>query len=539
MRIWTHLFAKDFHRLRWDLAAFAALVVCTGVFVQRAAATGENAWAWFLAIQTLLLVTTCVQLIHIDPLVGTTAFWRTTPIPRGAMLVSKLLFACSVFVAFPSVVTAVTARASHLLWFDVLAATASAALVQALIVFPVLAVASLTSTLAAFFLSSAVVLGSLLGLNFFVGGWVSPIDGFGSLTYSRLYAAWLLLLAGTAAVVPVQAFGLRRSRTIVLGSIGPILGVFAFNGWAWDYLAAPTPLVDAKLIERSAVQLQWHPDRVSIGRRLTRGDDDSLFSGLGIGVTWSGVPPGMVVDVASVRAVFTEAGGRQWKYEEAPARPSREVSNSPVANSRYMALQHAAGGVDLERENYWTVDGGSFTVLSALDDAFARIEGRMGRLDVEFNFDVVQFNAVASAPLADGARLTYPGHSVEIRRTSVTARGADRRLEIYVNDAEVMYPGQRLPFKGETIIRHASRREALLVRPTGPTPYYELRSFEPLASHLTFHPMYLAAGVFVPERVDESWLSGAQLIRIEPVRLGRITRSLTIHDFVVRATTND
>ena len=94
----------------------------------------------------------------------------------------------------------------------------------------------------------------------------------------------------------------------------------------------------------------------------------------------------------------------------------------------------------------------------------------------------------------------------------------------------------RLPFNGETIIRHGSRREALLARPSGPMPYYTLRPLEPLPYHLAFHPMTLAGGVFAGERVDESWLTGAELVRVEPFRLGRITRSLTINDFVVRAT---
>jgi len=46
-----------------------------------------------------LLVTTAVQLVQGDRLVGTTAFWLTRPVSRGALLASKLGLAFALLVA--------------------------------------------------------------------------------------------------------------------------------------------------------------------------------------------------------------------------------------------------------------------------------------------------------------------------------------------------------------------------------------------------------------------------------------------------------
>ncbi len=77
-------------------------------------------------LQFALLVTVAVQLVQGDRLVGTTAFWLTRPVARGALLASKLWLAFGVLVLVPVVLDALVIVANGLAWMDALGAVARA-----------------------------------------------------------------------------------------------------------------------------------------------------------------------------------------------------------------------------------------------------------------------------------------------------------------------------------------------------------------------------------------------------------------------------
>jgi hypothetical protein len=113
MTLTRHMLKKDFRYLRWMLIAWIALtIVDTLSRVMMPALTvgserfGNAAPFWSLLLwlaYTMALFAFVSHQIQAEPLVGSTAFWLTRPVPRRALFQSKLL-GLLLFIALPGLI---------------------------------------------------------------------------------------------------------------------------------------------------------------------------------------------------------------------------------------------------------------------------------------------------------------------------------------------------------------------------------------------------------------------------------------------------
>lgn len=123
MSLILHLMKKDAWYLRYELAIYGFLVVAqaglilAGVdarVIDRQLVWLEVTFLALIIIRLIIAVVVVAQLIQCDPLPGTTAFWRTRPIPRSTLLATKLVLAALVFLALPFVIDVATLLALHM-----------------------------------------------------------------------------------------------------------------------------------------------------------------------------------------------------------------------------------------------------------------------------------------------------------------------------------------------------------------------------------------------------------------------------------------
>ena len=110
MSLWRHLVKADFRQFRSALAIWCGLVVTSaaihGVRPMLAAQSRPFEMLGLLAVLVwtgglLVMLGFIAQAVQAHPLVGTTAFWMTRPIPPRTLLGAKLVFLGIVMVLVP------------------------------------------------------------------------------------------------------------------------------------------------------------------------------------------------------------------------------------------------------------------------------------------------------------------------------------------------------------------------------------------------------------------------------------------------------
>ena len=229
--IW-HIFKKDF-RLLWPfVAAVAAVWWLEALILFRLGLFGENpmlanlsrALLPFTAVfGTMFLV---VAIVHLDSVPGVRQDWLVRPIPRGKLLVEKLLFAVVLVIGPIFAANVVQGVANGFAVRAVLGAAAAAAVIfTCLFVFPFLALGAVTENMTGAFIFGSVcaavgslILSSVNDMNDFAHGTIITA-GRSGISWIPATLELLLVVAGAGVVFWFQYFHRRTvaGRSVIVG----------------------------------------------------------------------------------------------------------------------------------------------------------------------------------------------------------------------------------------------------------------------------------------------------------------------------------
>ncbi len=111
MRLLAHLIAADVRHHRVILLVWVAVIVaCAAVSAASPLLAGDPGHAWTIALAgallwwawLLLFVTIVPTIVQSHPVVGSTAFWMTRPVPAMTLLGSKALLLVTALVVLPA-----------------------------------------------------------------------------------------------------------------------------------------------------------------------------------------------------------------------------------------------------------------------------------------------------------------------------------------------------------------------------------------------------------------------------------------------------
>ncbi len=257
MNVVIHQVRTDLRRLRWWLVAWGVLLAGATVVpsLKLDLLAGSDASASrLLAAHAVLLNAVAlfgwvitVQIVHGDPLDGTTAFWLTRPLSPRQLFTAKIGPPLVLFVLLPSVAGAVAAAANGATGRIVFACFAESALVWLVFSLAVMLPATLTRDLARLVLTGIATGIAWLTLHALLFGFVSmaPTTTRAAARYSGLLVGAIWFCAGCLAIIAGQYVSRRTRRSLLLAAAlaSSTLGVVTF--WPWPLLVPRRPVSDA------------------------------------------------------------------------------------------------------------------------------------------------------------------------------------------------------------------------------------------------------------------------------------------------------
>jgi hypothetical protein len=552
MRRIRHLVWFDALALAVPLAAWAVFLLVEGTLfyfgpAETASLPDVGSVSATLGLAIVRMVATAViiaLLVHADPTVGTTAFWRSRPIPRLALLVSKLISALLWLVVLPGIVTTIVLL---LLGMDLAAASEGGSIVscdQTVFVFAALALAIVTKDLVQFIVAAAIGIGLLSAFNEpLLPAALSMWPTLANLLYYLPRVAVATVVIGLAGLVTIYQYLTLRVRhsiamlacALILASVAPLLGArVSVRASTWPE-PAPTGLIGPSDVVLSVVP------GTQLDRQTSRGLNNklTLMHELSFEVVTSGEPDAVRFTPVEVRSDLECQGHsvatwtRSYPWFSSPASGTR--TRVTAVDQPYRSIRQALGNPELVIPPSFTRTARRLAVFETTDEQFLRCRGQSARLDANVTGLAYRYREAAATPLKAGSRMLIPNTGVmSVESASRTATGImvvlrETRLEHYGDWWGV---GDGRSF----VLRNATRRLVLYgawaqrFRSDSYTRGFAASNVVSTFSELSFSVPDAAAGGPV---VDDEWMKSAELVRVDSKVLGTVTRPLRIDNLVI------
>jgi hypothetical protein len=553
-----HLLAKDLRRLRWSIAVWCVLVAARALIDTAGADVALGGFglqfaisqlSWLLSLVSVLLLALLLsRLVHEDPLVGGDTFWITRPIAPGALMTAKLVFAALFFIVVPMVGGVIAASAFRTSGRDLVRILPVLALDQSILVALLMAIAAMTPSLVRYALAIVGLIVALVGMMAVMlfaavmtqgiqeGGHAGPPD------HTQAVVFGLLIVCTALAVIVYQYRKRRPARALAIAGAGLVLAIVVADRWPWSFAvfprsetAAPPPDSPAFTVSLDGSRPRVTQTQELLSRRAARRDVSAP-------ATVEGMPREFVLGAITARSRFELPGGAVLESDADRWRGTALYSGS--AGAPGPSIEAALGGARLLAGSGLPYDRalvGEWPVLLRVDERdFAGHRAERGRLsatlDVTFRRPIVR----VTLPLAFGAAAHVDARHVTIVGVIRRAAGCTILLRhAYVEPLLSVLPYRNFVY----VLRNRTRNEAAAseVRPIFDAFAATNSTFFVGGLHVGGHGFVLEQYELVfpaigrPDEpqadLDDAWLAGAELVILEIIPAGRITRTVTLDGF--------
>ncbi|MEI6668162.1 MAG: hypothetical protein WCP29_08395 [Acidobacteriota bacterium] len=531
----VHLMWVDIKAHRALLAVWAiVLLVQTALFVQGPGDSGRfvSSVSYDIGIAIVRFGWTIVVtalLIQSDSLLGTTAFWRTRPIPRAALLTAKLLSASLWFVAAPVVVVGAMLLRLGMRPFDAATGGGLVGVEQAVIVSMTVMAALVTVNLGQLVvagIAGVTVVAVFNGLLLPVVALAWPAVG-SSLSGGQPTVYAIAVVGGGLVVATYHYLTLRSWHSVALATAAMFLATALTRLWPAAPVVPPIGPVPESVLPTSAISLATSPlaPRVDDVARAT-GARRSVSKRVSVELTSTGHPPGIYFwpVMATTTMNFVAPGALLW-VGPSVLTPGERASRDDSEGQPWRSIHAALGDVDLDSPRRWIY----FTSVAELPDDVFRARGIPAQFKTDLTMVAYRYEVTAVVPLKANAAFSAPGLASRI--VSVVVVNAGARIELHETILEGALPLGHSGFGASWyVLRNNARHQAVLMM---------WRDFKRFSATVGI----AATGVATTRRVmevdmppefarritiDAAWLDQAELVLVEPRPLGLLTRSLTI-----------
>jgi hypothetical protein len=551
-----HILRKDVRRLRWWLALWTALLAARVLLATSGTLVTSDGFAeqilmeqvkGALGIATFVLFGVLIaRLVQEEPLVGLDWFWLTRPYDRWSLLGAKLTFPVLFFVVLPLVAELTVMAAYGAGTWDMLRASSVFVARDARWTAGLMLFAVLTPTLVGFALGIAAT-GAALSLALLgvfavgmlrIGEETRPSPVLPDAT--QAVVATTLFILACLAVIVYQYHRRRRGRALALATVGLAAVVFVPSIWPWR-ITSVVPVAPAAVAQDTAsvtvlVDRTSPPaiiDEPPFRRRDARRRQVSLPVELG------GLPPGY-----RSQGTFAESRLELQSGEILESRQtvgSTFVALADFAGERAHELQGVLGDVRVLPVLSRDVIPPHVRLLSVTDEQLARYGSEPGRLTTTFHMPLQHSRVAGTLPLAEGALLRRGDMQIELVRFQQRLDGCTILLRQWRATSFLSPPEYR---QHDFLLRNTQRQEAHAASPQrrsfGASGFFlsSLVGFSLVPGRQGFSVDHL--WMDYPPRwgmkadrptIDAHWLTGADLVVVETVPAGVISRTTVLDDF--------
>jgi len=563
-----HILRKDLRRLRWLLIMWMAILAARVILAVIGSATAGVTFPAAFALRevdvvlpllhTVMLALLVARLIHEEPLVGWNAFWLTRPYSTRALVTAKLLFLVVVMVLLPlaadlstmavfkagaraQLTAAPTFGSTHVTWALGLAV-----------------VAVLTPSLATFVLTIvggvvaiAVTLLLLIAVSLVFG--LAQTTAYDGPLVANPTPGIVSMIVFIATALGVIAYQYRHRRWLVaatLGAVGLVASMIVPGVWPgpleqpqqpapgpWTRsLAATSVRIDPRL----ALDIAQNPfETAPTPKRRVHAFVELL-----------GMPADAAVQGVRVSGTLRLEDGTTLRSSQMESFSREYGTTVGIVPTITETPAHAALG-DIEilneresRQEYWPA------LLSLTQEEHARHKGQTGRFDGTLRFHVYRTVVGAALPLREGATKDDGLTRIEVVRAQ-PIDGGYRLVVRHWQALPFMESGRSHNF--QFVLRNRRLRNAVELGEelswsgsfagtsrggmilSAALPGWSFGSsaesgFDVHTQALQF-PWRMQGGAVGLARLDRGWFDDAELVVLDTVYGGPVTRSVTIADF--------
>lgn len=554
-----HILSKDLRRLRWSVIGWFALVGAR-TLINTAGADialggvgpqfGIGELSALLSLMYVLLLALLVsRLVHDEPLVGRDAFWITRPIAPSALMSAKLAFAALLFLLVPLAGSVIVAAAFGTDAGDIARTIPVFALNQFILVTLLMALAAVTPSLTRYVLTIVGVIAAFVMLMastalvaLLVTEEIRDDSEVGLPDPTPAVVAGTLIVLTALAVIIYQYRTRRLGRALAIAGIGVAVLFVVPERWTWSPAAPPRAEMAAAPQDTPALTVSLDGSRPRVSDAFTFRRRTSPRKEIAAHAIVTGVPPEFNVRTIVARSRLELPGGvvLQTGGDNSNAALSGFVGGSTAG--RGMSVEAALGGVRLLTRSS-AMDGLSSEqwpiLLKVGERDFVRYRDEPGRLTT--NLDLIFERAITrgALPLADGATVDISATHVSIVRVIRRATGCTILFRRSYVESLFSVPHYR---DFMYVLRNKARGEAAgsdvhqLSQEGFSTggfymsaPHVGGRGFVLEQYELQFPARARPDGPLVD--LDEAWLAGSELVILETIPAGGISRTVTIDGF--------
>ena len=552
----AHIFRKDLRRLRWSLLAWCAIVAgstlldtagrdlaLAGIDFQLAVKQLSDMLSLVWALFYMVLIS---RLVHDEPLVSRDAFWLTRPIASRELMTAKLAFAALLFIVVPLLGSLAVAA-----YFG----TDGSAIAKAVPVFvfnnlivtaPLMALAALTPSLTRYILTMVGIVGAgvlFMSVMVLVGLFIAePIQDAGNAALPNptipIIAACVVALTALAVIVS-QYRGRRFARSVAIAAIGVIALFSVPERWPWSLVK----LLPAETVQgpsdTPALGVSVEVDKMRVSEEYGFRTRTAPRRDIAVPALVNGLPPEFSIARITARSRLELPNGVVLETPRSN-RTSYIAAYAGPSTGRDARSTETTLGVRLltKRETPPDLADAWPTLLTVGEQEFVRHRTEYGRLvsdlDVAFERPIVR----GSLPLVASASVDIDGFHFTIERVFRGPTGCRVLLRHF--HVEPLLSAPRYP-RFTVVLVNRARQEAVQGDDSHgmvgfsvggwyfPGPEIGGRGFVLVQSELSFP----ARSATVSQWIDiaQDWLRNAELVILEPVAAGGITRTITIDKF--------
>lgn len=521
MRLTWHLTRHNLASLRLHLAAWAGVLFVQSLVLHMGPPEPDglpgppmSLDVAALVMRLALTVVFVSALVLRHPVVGTTAFWRTRPIPRADLFLSTLTTFAIVVAIVPTAWMAAT-----FWWFGFDAAHAAQAASRVIVeqvLFGAMAwiLAALTRNLAQAIVGALTLMTALwVGLALVAFLPRRPLP-FSLIVRQAEWADVWVMGAATLLFVALAAHQYLTLRT-------------------WRSYAFVGTAVAVVLLSRPFPMIRWAGGTslplapVSLDTRMTPLDRASIRTGNVTRVSASGArvdvsqsarfegadPTGAVIlRPMAVQSRVRFPDGVTERFDSAQVTPWVDgAPESAAARQPWTSIAAALGGIELAEPGMAARLPFRMTFLEVPPDLYATRSTQPAQLDMNVTFDAVRYAVVARAPFSPGARAAGGDYALEFEGTTPVENG----LGVILREVHMAGAFARPQY----VIVNQARRQAVAASGFTATRFRcALGSFATPAvwrQRLTFDPPTAIT-------LDAEWLAGAEIVVLRTRSLGRV-----------------
>jgi hypothetical protein len=480
---------------------------------------------------TVVLVALLVQR-HL--LVGTTAFWRTKPMPRASVLASTLLSAVLLTVIVPLVWFGVVFLGMGLHASAALHAALAIAGEQAFVTGLTLALASVSKNLA-----QIVVLGVIAVVLYLLGRevtWALPRRPapFAIVLHTGEWvgiAFWTVTGILATLVSVHQHLTLKTARSLALIGVLALAVVLVSRFPPWTVTNAPPAGAANRTLQKPTLSLDLESIRVASYSGTNNG---AAQPGMRYSATLADPTAGAIIlkPVSRTTAIQFPDGESERSTSRVADSWLDDAATETLAGQPYASVSAAIGGAIIAEPGDVAAKRYRFTFLEVGADTYAMRAAQPATLNVSLDLLAYRYAIIARVPLNASGVVRGPRYRVEFESTAAIPDGVGVDIrESYVRDWQPAAPTFYL-------LLNQRRRQAVVVTARRESSFRStLLDFSSMLVNRTRLEVKLSSAGARQVALDRAWLADAELLVLKPEALGLVSASLGVDGFTLERPT--